>query len=141
VYPGDEAIFALDIGTRTVIGIVAEPAGEGLRILAQAVVEHASRAMYDGQIHDIPRVAEAVARLRGAWKKPLETGLRRVAVAAAGRALKTTRARAEQEIDPHREIGEAEVRSLELMALAAARDEMSRLTREQGLFYCAGHSR
>lgn len=137
---GDEAIFALDIGTRTVIGIVAVPAGDGLRIVAQDVVEHASRAMYDGQIHDIPRVADAVARVKARLEEALEAKLCRVAVAAAGRALQTTRARAEQEVDPYRAIDEVTVRSLEMQALAAARGEISRQDRGQGRFYCVGHN-
>lgn len=140
VHPGGEAIFALDIGTRTVIGIVAAPADDGLHILAQDVVEHTSRAMYDGQIHDIPSVAGAVTRVKERLEAALETKLRHVAVAAAGRALKTVWAKVEQEVDPYHEVEEMAVRSLEMQALAAAREEMRALTQEQGRFYCVGHN-
>ena len=53
-------IFALDIGTRNVIGIIAQPEGDRLVIQAIALQEHEERAMRDGQIHDIPKVVRAV---------------------------------------------------------------------------------
>ena len=46
----DQSIFALDIGTRTVIGIVGG-GDDKFHLLAQEIVKHAGRAMYDGQIH------------------------------------------------------------------------------------------
>ena len=52
-----ERIFALDIGTRSVIGIVAEKEAQGLKIVATFRQEHKTRAMLDGQIHDVPQVA------------------------------------------------------------------------------------
>ncbi|MBQ7493001.1 MAG: cell division protein, partial [Selenomonadaceae bacterium] len=56
---GKEKIFALDIGTRSVIGIVAEQDDDGqMKIIATHRLEHTSRAMLDGQIHDVPQVAE-----------------------------------------------------------------------------------
>ena len=51
-----ELVFALDIGTRSVIGIVAEQREGALHILATERMEHKTRAMLDGQIHDVPRV-------------------------------------------------------------------------------------
>lgn len=63
-------IFALDIGTRSVIGIVAEQASEGmLRILATERLEHKTRAMLDGQIHDVPQVADIISQVRKALEK------------------------------------------------------------------------
>lgn len=45
--------------------------------------------MYDGQIHDIPRVAEAVAQEKAARESRTGYPLSGAAIAAAGRALKT----------------------------------------------------
>jgi len=55
-----ELVFALDIGTRSVIGIVAEQRDGMLHILATERMEHKTRAMLDGQIHDVPQVAAVI---------------------------------------------------------------------------------
>ena len=55
-----ELVFALDIGTRSVIGIVAEQRDGQLHILATERLEHKTRAMLDGQIHDVPHVAAII---------------------------------------------------------------------------------
>ena len=61
-----ERIFALDIGTRSVIGIVAEEGDdENLHVIATDRLEHKTRAMLDGQIHDVPQVAAIVERIAG----------------------------------------------------------------------------
>ncbi len=88
-------LFALDIGTRSVIGIVAEQEPDGtLKILDTTRREHKTRAMLDGQIHDVPQVAAIIDEVKGALEKT--TGpLKSVAVAAAGRALYTMTAEAE----------------------------------------------
>ena len=58
---GKEKLFALDIGTRSVIGIVAEKNSAGqLEIIATHREEHKTRAMLDGQIHDVPQVAAVI---------------------------------------------------------------------------------
>ena len=64
-------LFALDIGTRSVIGIAATKEKDGtIAILATERQEHATRAMLDGQIHDVPQVAaEARGRCGAAQKR------------------------------------------------------------------------
>ncbi|MCI8477735.1 MAG: cell division protein FtsA, partial [Oscillospiraceae bacterium] len=57
-----DLIYALDIGTRSVIGIVGRMEGERFKVLAVDQEEHGKRAMMDGQIDDIERVA-GVARI------------------------------------------------------------------------------
>ena len=60
-----ERIFALDIGTRSVIGIVAEEGDdENLHVIATNRLEHKTRAMLDGQIHDVPQVAAIVEKVK-----------------------------------------------------------------------------
>ena len=90
--PRKERIFALDIGTRSVIGIVAEQESDGsLTLLDTEREEHKTRAMLDGQIHDVPQVAAVIKDVKKALEKRVGV-LHNVAVAAAGRALYTTTA-------------------------------------------------
>ena len=54
-------IFALDIGTRSIIGVAGRVVDDRLQVLAIEKEEHGKRAMLDGQIEDISQVAK-VAR-------------------------------------------------------------------------------
>ena len=82
-----EDIFALDIGTRSIIGIVGRMEGERFRVLALEKENHDQRAMLDGQIEDIDRVAEVAAAVRKRLEARLQMKLNRVCVAAAGAAI------------------------------------------------------
>ena len=137
-----DCLLGLDIGTRTVIGVVGQMEGKNLRILAQEMTEHESRSMIDGQIHDIPQVAEAVAEVKTRLEKKLGFRLSQAAVAAAGRALVTHQVHVEREIDRNREIDVSLVNSLELEGLKQAHRELeTRLQRRAGEeFFCVGYS-
>ena len=52
-----DLIYALDIGTRSVVGVVGKPAEDRLKVLDIEMAEHGKRAMMDGQIDDIQQVA------------------------------------------------------------------------------------
>jgi len=82
-------IFALDIGTRSVVGIIASRATESetLEIIDVEMLEHQERSMIGGQIHDIPKVAGTVSRIKRTFEEKHNTELKEVAVAAAGRSL------------------------------------------------------
>lgn len=139
----NNALFALDIGTRTVIGIVVYMAEGHMKVLAQAMVEHQSRAMLDGQIHDIPRVAEAVQKVKAELEKKLKAPLQKVAIAAAGRSLKTRRCRVDQELIEDLEIDAMMIHTLELMGVQRAQELLEQETRQEGegeKFFCVGHS-
>ncbi|WP_027717551.1 cell division protein FtsA [Desulfovirgula thermocuniculi] len=136
----EKVIFALDIGTRTVIGLAALPENGRLRVLAQKLVEHRRRAMLDGQIHDIPSVAEAVKEVRRNLEDRLGFPLRQVAIAAAGRSLVTRACHVELE-SGGREIDWAEVNALELAAVQQAHRELAEdLASGAGDFTCVGYS-
>ncbi|MBM7855553.1 cell division protein FtsA [Desulfohalotomaculum tongense] len=132
-------IFALDIGTRSIIGVVAEFVDEKIKIKAQHRLEHASRAMYDGQIHNIPKVAEGVAKVKAALEKKIGHSLHKVAIAAAGRSLKTRRCRVEQEVEDV-EIDSDMIRSLEITGLQKAHRELNEELDGRDRFYCVGHT-
>ncbi|MEB3223035.1 MAG: cell division FtsA domain-containing protein [Candidatus Sericytochromatia bacterium] len=115
-----EAIFALDIGTRNVIGLVARQDGERLHVEAIVQQEHEERAMRDGQIHDIPKVVRAVRAVRQQLEATTGQRLSQVAIAAAGRALQTHRARASQDVGLEHMIDKERLRGLELAAIQGA---------------------
>ncbi|KLU62230.1 cell division protein FtsA [Peptococcaceae bacterium CEB3] len=91
-----EPLFALDIGTRVVIGLLIVKEGDEYQISASARTEHRQRAMYDGQVHDVDEVAQAVRRVKEELEERTGSRLREVAVAAAGRALRTETAESER---------------------------------------------
>lgn len=84
-----ELIFALDIGTRSVIGVVGYAEKNGLHVLAVERQDHGTRAMVDGQIQDISLVSNAAMAVKERLEKKVGQPLHAVCVAAAGRSLKT----------------------------------------------------
>ena len=134
-----ERIFALDIGTRSVIGIVAEKEADGLKIVATERQEHKTRAMLDGQIHDVPQVAEIIDSVKKALVK--RTGqLKSAAVAAAGRALYTMTADADMEINGI--ITPEQERALDFAGVQAAQAKLaaSKTIDDPTKYYCVGYS-
>lgn len=58
-------VFGLDIGTRNVVGTVGyRTADDRFTVIAQNIKEHDTRAMLDGQIHDIGRVAKTIQSVK-----------------------------------------------------------------------------
>ena len=53
---GNDMIFALDIGTRSIIGMIGVVEENQVHITAIEREEHAERAMIDGQIENIEKV-------------------------------------------------------------------------------------
>ena len=134
-----ELVFALDIGTRSVIGIVAEQRDGLLHILATERMEHKTRAMLDGQIHDVPQVAAIIREVKRRLTE--RTGmLSSAAVAAAGRALYTMTADAEQDITGT--ITPAQQRDLDFAGVQAAQRKLahSHTVDDPTRYYCVGYS-
>ncbi|WP_042331330.1 cell division protein FtsA [Desulfosporosinus orientis] len=137
-----EPIFALDIGTRLVMGLViTKKEDQSYEILASAQTEHRQRAMYDGQVHDVDEVALAVAKVKTQLEKKLGIPLKQVAVAAAGRALRTEIASAEnRELLPVRWERE-NVLALEIKAVhQALRQLQSSAEHELQSYHCVGYN-
>ena len=129
----NSAHFALDIGTRTVVGLVTEDGN--LNIKAACVKEHNERSMQDGQIHDVEKVAKVVDEVRNDLEKQTGCKLSKVAVAVAGRALKTSKIKVSVEM-PYREIGREDISELEFEAVARAGNELG----DNKGFNCVGYS-
>ena len=120
-----DLIFILDIGTRTVIGLVMEYNGSAFQILASAVIEHQQRSMLDGQIHDVNQVAEQVKIVKERLENKLEVSLKKVAIAAAGRALKTVVLENTIEFENKKIISSADVQSLDFSAVQRAQTQLA----------------
>ncbi|SDE94920.1 cell division FtsA domain-containing protein [Sporomusa acidovorans] len=136
-----QLLFALDIGTRSVIGLVGEDENGTVKLIASDREEHHTRAMLDGQIHDVREVAEVLNSVK--TRLEAKTGkLTRVAVAAAGRALCTLRISAELDVSTRGTLTPEDERSLELAAIQTAQAELatSRTVPEPADYYCVGYS-
>lgn len=132
-------IFALDIGTRTVVGILAEKTENGCRVIDMETAEHDKRSMTDGQIDDIEAVSRVIIAVKTALEKRRAIKLRHVCIAAAGRALKTMRASWEYKLDPQQTITEKELSDAELEAVRKTEEKFS-AQYDTSAFYCVGHS-
>lgn len=51
-------------GTRNVVGTVGYKEGNEFIVVAQYVMQHETRAMIDGQIHDIGRVGKVIQTVK-----------------------------------------------------------------------------
>lgn len=133
-----DVIFALDIGTRSVIGTAGIVKDKKFHVVAEYSIEHEERSMIDGQIHDIGLVAAAVNNVKKKLEESLNMKMEKVAIAAAGRFLRTVISKAELKLDHDREIDNDTVRSLELTAVKAAEEEIN--DQSEGKLYCVGYS-
>ncbi|MDO9534193.1 MAG: cell division FtsA domain-containing protein [Bacillota bacterium] len=115
-------IFAMDIGTRSIVGLVCYPENNKIKVLESEIAYHPRRDMFDGQIHNIEGVVNTARNVKEALEKKLGVSLKSVAIAAAGRALKTCRSLAEREIEPGRKTKKEEISSLELEAVEKAQE-------------------
>lgn len=136
-------IFALDIGTRKVVGLVMERDEQGYQIVGAKHIEHTTRAMLDGQIHDVEVVASVITRIKNSLEEELDIKLDKAAVAAAGRALKTARGKAETNRGILSEITREEALALELEAVqnaqyVLAKEEIG--ANDKSNYFCAGYS-
>ena len=130
--------FALDVGTRSLIGTVGIIEDNKFRIISEKYLEHEERAMIDGQIHDIDLVAKGVAKIVTEIEEELNIKLEDVAIAAAGRFLKTVNSEGVIELNPDEEISKENVKTLELVAVKSAENEINKTT--EGKLYCVGYS-
>ncbi len=138
---GKEHVFALDIGTRSIIGLVGRMEEGRLHVLALEQEDHGQRAMLDGQIEDIDRVAEVAARVRGRLETRLQMRLKRVCVAAAGRALQSERASFSLEYDAVRRISDDMIGQLEAgAATEAEKILMQEQTQQYDRFFMVGYT-
>ena len=108
-------VFGLDIGTRNVVGIVGGMEHNHFKVVAMALKEHDTRAMLDGQIHDIYKVGDTIRAVKYQLEKQIDTELTEVCIAAAGRVLKTVNVHTDYEFDQETRINQEHIYSLDLL--------------------------
>ena len=135
-----ELIFALDIGTRSIIGVAGRVVDERLEVLAIEKEEHGKRAMLDGQIEDIDQVAKVARRVTERMEQKLGCRLRRVCVAAAGRALRTEKGHYAMDLPQVSRIDSDIISRLESGAVSDAEERLQEGEDSQRRFYLVGYT-
>ena len=139
----ENIIFALDIGTRSIIGMVGSVEDDKVKILAIEKEEHSERAMIDGQIENIEKVSALAEKVKKRLESKLGCTLNRVCVAAAGRALRTKRADYEMELPGTQLIDDEIISRLEAGAISkaeAAFDAENDANADERRFYLVGYT-
>lgn len=136
-----EKLFALDIGTRSVVGIILEVQGENFHVADILSKEHKERAMVDGQIHNVLYVAELIKEIKATLEEK-HGPLTKVSVAAAGRALKTEQASVTIQIKNRPIFTEEDIARLELQAVQQAQAQLLQQKEDakSSHYYCVGYS-
>ena len=137
---GSDMIYALDIGTRSIIGVVGRAEDDRFHVLAIEKQEHSKRAMMDGQIEDIDQVARVVKDVTARLEQRLECKLRRVCIAAAGRALRTENGHFSMELPKVRRISDELIGQLEAGAVSAAETALHTAVERQDRFFLVGYT-
>lgn len=134
-------VFGLDIGTRNVVGTVGyQTDDKEFVVTAQYVREHETRAMLDGQIHDIGRVAKTIKEVKDELEKQTGQPLEEVCIAAAGRVLKTVTTHVEYEYAQESVVTGEDVHTLELLGIEKAQEALKEVNDTSYKFYCVGYS-
>jgi len=138
----NNSIFALDIGTRSVVGILGVTYNENFHVIDYEQRFHPERAMRDGQIEDIELVSNVVKNVKSEIEARNHIKITSVSIAAAGRTLKTNQISYEQELDSSQEITSSLLQSIEYCAVGAAQEKFYKESdvEDVSLFYCVGYS-
>ena len=134
-------VFGLDIGTRNVIGTVGyKNEDDEFIVVAQYIKEHETRAMLDGQIHDIGRVARTLNVVKTELEQQIGQPLTEVCIAAAGRVLKTITTHVEYDYAEESVVTGEDIHTLELLGIEKAQEALKENNDTKYKFYCVGYS-
>nr|MCR5784544.1 rod shape-determining protein [Eubacterium sp.] len=134
-------VFGLDIGTRNVVGTVGyKDEDEKFHVLAQHAIAHTSRAMLDGQIHDITAVGKTCLKVKEALEEKTGKTLQDVCIAAAGRVLKTVTTEVELEFDEETVVVADHIHTLDLLGVEKASEILNENNDTKFKFYSVGYS-
>lgn len=134
-------VFGLDIGTRNIVGTVGYLTGDDeFNVVAQCVRQHETRAMLDGQIHDIGRVARTISAVKAELEEQIGEPLTDVCIAAAGRVLKTVTTHVEYEYAEETVVSAEDIHTLNLLGIESAQDKLKEQNDTRYKFYCVGYS-
>ena len=135
-----ELVYALDIGTRSVIGVLAKREQDRMHVLMVEKQPHRRRAMLDGQIENIHQVTHVVQEVTQRLEERSRRKLTRACVAAAGRALRAERGHSRIEL-PAPEIIQAErIEQLELDAVSDAEHALREADQGEQRMFLVGYT-
>ena len=135
-----DIVFGLDIGTRNVIGTVGYLDGDEFHVIAQDLREHDTRAMLDGQIHDIGRVGATCDEVKKVLEEKTGFNLTEVCIAAAGRVLRTVTTHVEMEYPEETVVTGEDLHTLDMMGIEQAGKELKGDEDKKYKFFCVGYS-
>ena len=135
-----KVVFGLDIGTRSVVGTVGYMNDGQFNVIAQAVEKHQTRAMLDGQIHDIGKVGATIRVVKEKLEQQTDIHLTDVCIAAAGRVLRTVRTTYEYEYPESHDITDEDIYNLDSAAVQQAYSEFLQKNTSDLKFYLVGYS-
>lgn len=135
-------VYGLDIGTRSIVGTVGYRQKDRFCIVAQQSIEHESRAMLDGQIHDINTVSETIGEVTRILEERVKQPLKQVCIAAAGRVLKTVTVHVDMELDGEKTVSKEDIYALDSLGIEKAYETFVKSDDydETMKFYCVGYS-
>ena len=138
----EQLVFGLDIGTRSIVGTVGyKQSLNDFTVVAQAVKMHDTRAMMDGQIHDINKVAETIEQVKRSLEKQTGKKLSEVCIAAAGRVLKTVTVHVDTEFPQEVTVNTEMIRALELLGVENAYQQIkSDCGDDDTNYYCVAYT-
>lgn len=135
----EHMVFGLDIGTRSIVGSVGYMDKNKFKVVAHYVKEHETRAMMDGQIHDISVVGNTIDDVKRELENQIGRPLKEVCIAAAGRVLKTLNIHIDIERENDLPITNEDIYALDSLGIDKAYDEIRNLYSDTS-FYCVGYS-
>ena len=135
-----KVVYGLDIGTRSVVGTVGYMNDNKFNVIAQAVEKHETRAMLDGQIHDIGKVGATIRKVTDRLQQQTDIHLTDVCIAAAGRVLQTVRTNFNYEYPDGHTITDEDIYNLDSAAVQQAYTEFLAKKTSDLKFYLVGYS-
>lgn len=136
-------VYALDIGTRNVLGAILTKKDDKVVIIDSYQMPHPNRSMFDGQIHEIDGVAKIVSIITSELEKRQNFKINDVCIAAAGRALITNEVEIDKEIDPTLEIDKSLLDVMIMEAVQKSQKEIEEKRQSKGYtnrYFCVGYS-
>ena len=136
----EHLVFGLDIGTRSIVGTVGYKKEDRFVVVAQRSKEHETRAMIDGQIHDIKKVSSTILEVKKELEKEIGRPLKDVCIAAAGRVLRTITTHVETDFQEDKTITMDDIYALSAKGIEKAYAEFNEGNTTGLKFFCVGHS-
>ncbi|MBC7319927.1 hypothetical protein H5T89_04720 [bacterium] len=133
-------LVGIDVGTRSVKGLVGVYEDK-IKVLDYSFREHPVRAMFDGQIHNVPQVSKSIKLVKEDLERKLKIKVTESATAVAGRVLITKKGRAQLDFPTFTVFTQNHINALEWNALYSARGLLrSKDDPEFWDYICVGYS-